>query len=671
MKRITVFFKKNVHIILPGFFALIVLLCGIIIFANSHGSVVINEVCTSNVSCCMDENGQYPDWIEIYNPTQEPVDISGYVVNKTTDLKKEKFTIPEGTILDAGSFYLFDPVFTVGTKGGTLNLLDVEKHYIDRVTVPKLKYDTTYARQADGADSWEIRTPTPGYSNSDGEELDPVLDGKVKASVKSGFYDEDFDLTLRSSDWGREIYYTTDGSDPVTNGVLYEAPIRIRDRSTEANVYSGIKEVSLYYTEGQMQPQESPVDKCTVVRAVARDHLGRFTDIYTFTYFVGFSDRKSYDDITVVAVSADPDDLFSNDNGIMVLGQAYDDYVNAGKPEEYDRNKANFTLRGRRSERFVNVEIFNEDHEEVLKADAAIKIKGMSSRWDEQKSLSVIFRKAYGGKYRESFTADGKDFDLHSFALDKCGQDSGTMMVDTLMTEVMSQTNCATAQRIPACLFINGEYWGFYWLTERFDRAFFADKYGVDKDDVVTKNMEDFTSDGEWNVDNFDREALIDYYAANIIVAHGGDWPGNNVRYWKTETDEGTPFGDGKLRAVIFDMNSHSMKDPKENVFDCLMERYYPFMKLTGGDDDFRKDIADRIDKMCEGELAQDKMLERIDVLYDMIRDQMVLNNMRFSNCSEEEALRLFDESVEDLRNFYRERYGYLEGYKEAYLNGE
>lgn len=625
-------------------FAAIICCSAVIVWRNSFGNVVINEVCTSNVSCCEDENGKYPDWIELYNPTDIDIDLSGYILNKSADTDKEKYVFPDGTILAPGSFFLLDPGFVMSSKGCSLNLLNKRKQYVDHITVPALEYDSTYARTGDGSRKWEQKTPTPGYSNADGTAVDAPIEGSVIASAETGFYDDDFNLNLISSVWGRKVLYTTDGSDPKKYGTVYDDPIRIHDMSDD-------------------------IDKCTVIRTVASDLLGRYTKENRYVYFVGFDKRAAYDDMTVLSVTADPDDLFSYENGIMVPGIDYDRYVEAGEPEEYETNKANFTRRGRTSERGMRFEVFDEDHKLVLDTDAGIRIKGLSSRWDDQKSFSVFFRKAYGGKYREEFTTDGVGFKDHSLAIDSCGQDKATKMMDAIMGYCMSESGCAVADRVPCCLFINGEYAGFYWLTDRFDASFFADRYGVDREDVKIIDKEDFTSGDEWSVENFDRESLLEYYASNIITAHDGDWPDYNVRFWRTGSDEGTEYGDSKMRPVIFDMNSTSMKSPEYDPIEFMMESFYPFQKLTEEDDNFRSDLVQKIDEMSADEFEQEKVLRLIDSLQERMEDQMILDRMRYFDCSAEEARKSFDESVDLIRSFYRNRWGYLETIKEKYLN--
>ena len=39
--------------------------------------LIINEFLASNDSCCKDSNGDYDDWVELYNDSNQPIDIGG------------------------------------------------------------------------------------------------------------------------------------------------------------------------------------------------------------------------------------------------------------------------------------------------------------------------------------------------------------------------------------------------------------------------------------------------------------------------------------------------------------------------------------------------------------------------------------------------------------------
>jgi len=639
-------------------------------FRHDSTNVVINEVCTSNVKNCKDDNGDYPDWVELYNPTDSDIDISGYVFSKSFSKKNDKYEIPSGTIMTPGSYFVFDPEFPMSSSGCGLILADVNNSPVDSVIVPKLKYDTVYARREDGQGDWGIKEPSPGWSNNESTDIAPILDGIVLASSESGFYDEDFELKLASSNTGRKIYYTLDGSDPVKNGIPYENPIHITDRSTEDNIYSAIPDVSTTYIDGISSMPSFPVDKCTVVSCVAKDSEGMFTKVCRYTYFVGFNSKDAYDDMTVISVVADPDDLFSYDKGIMVLGEYYDQYVAAGKPKDgYNDWKANFEQRGRESEREADLTIFDENHSLMLDKKCNMRLKGLSSRNDEQKSFSIVFRKAVGGNYKEKFKVGGIDFDVHAFVLDKCGQDIETKMKDTIMEYCMFDSSCATTHRIPCCLFLNGEYWGFYWLAERFDRSYLADRYGVNKESVEIKDTQEYESYRDWPVEEVDRESLIEYYAANIIVSHEGDWPYTNYRMWHTDVEGGTEFSDSKYRMMIFDMNSDSMENSLLNSFEYLIDRFPPFSDRLGIDKSFAADLCKKIDEMSKDEFEKGKMISLVDDFGNRIRGQMILDRMRYFDCSREEAEKSFDDHVEILREFYVDRYDNLDIMKKKFLS--
>ncbi len=234
----------------------------------------------------------------------------------------------------------------------------------------------------------------------------------------------------------------------------------------------------------------------------------------------------------------------------------------------------------------------------------------------------------------------------------------------------MKDTECATNDGVPCVLFLNGEYWGLYWLMDRLDESYLADEYGVNKDDVQIIDSEDFEEAGiDWDDDFIDRDSLIEYYAANIIVAHDGDWPAFNVRLWRTREDEGTKYGNGKLRPVIFDMNSMSMQNPDHDSIEVLMG-WYPFASPSE-DPGFRENLAAKIDEMRVNEFAEDKVITMIDGLYAQMQPQMVLDRMRYTDCSKEEAAASFEESVNILKDFFRNRWKPLEEQKERYLNGK
>lgn len=143
--------------------------------------VVINELQTHNNHTIYDAAGDYYDWVELYNSTDEDVDLSGCVLtDRETDVKR--WTIPEGTLIHKKSYLLVfltgangtdvkdgeDVVyapFSLGDSDTELVLYDSRAKLIDRVDIPPLADDVSYGRDSGG--EWLYYTlPTPGRDNA-------------------------------------------------------------------------------------------------------------------------------------------------------------------------------------------------------------------------------------------------------------------------------------------------------------------------------------------------------------------------------------------------------------------------------------------------------------------------------------------------------------------------
>lgn len=117
------------------------------------------------------------DWIEIYNPSTSPIDISGYKIydNGGQSGSKPKKEIAAGTILPAGGFFVIvvddtlDSGFGLSSGGEQVWLEKADGTLIDNVTFPALGVDTSYGRNPNGSNNWvKISPPTKGTSNVSG-----------------------------------------------------------------------------------------------------------------------------------------------------------------------------------------------------------------------------------------------------------------------------------------------------------------------------------------------------------------------------------------------------------------------------------------------------------------------------------------------------------------------
>jgi hypothetical protein len=63
----------------------------------SEAQIIINEIQSSNINTIIDEFSEYPDWIELYNSTDSPVDISGWYLSDDKQVLN-KWPIPSFTM---------------------------------------------------------------------------------------------------------------------------------------------------------------------------------------------------------------------------------------------------------------------------------------------------------------------------------------------------------------------------------------------------------------------------------------------------------------------------------------------------------------------------------------------------------------------------------------------
>jgi len=240
-------------------------------------AIVIHEFLADNGSRSpleggelLDGNGESSDWIELYNQSGLPVDISGWYLTDESD-QKTLWRFPaamggsgSGELVLAPGEYLIvfasgktqaeNPAnypyvdamgylhtnFQLSKEGEYLGLIEA-----DGVTVVH-EYD--YSRQEENisyGDSYgEARyfsNPTPGWAND--SSFTGFAD-KPSLSVKGGCYVEPFELVMTCRA-GSFIRYTTDGTLPsLTHGTIYSGPVTISGLTTVAarSFKPGLKE---------------------------------------------------------------------------------------------------------------------------------------------------------------------------------------------------------------------------------------------------------------------------------------------------------------------------------------------------------------------------------------------------------------------------------------------
>jgi hypothetical protein len=138
-------------------------------------SVVINEFMAVNSHTVADQDGEYDDWIELFNLSSEEIDLSGYyLTDSKNNLTKWKF--PESTSI-AGAGYLIiwadgdtnqvglHTNYKLSSLGERVILLTPQLHTIDKVEYNAQASELAYARVPNGTGDFIWQAATFNYKN--------------------------------------------------------------------------------------------------------------------------------------------------------------------------------------------------------------------------------------------------------------------------------------------------------------------------------------------------------------------------------------------------------------------------------------------------------------------------------------------------------------------------
>lgn len=147
--------------------------------ATGDANLSINEVMSLNVLTTKDENGTASPWIEIYNPTGQDIDLTGYAL--TDDFNSpQKAVLPSGVVAKANATLLLwadqNPAagpahinLFLPAAGGSIGLARPDGSFIDRLTFGAQEVDLSAAREPDGSSNWVTEwNASPGASNPKG-----------------------------------------------------------------------------------------------------------------------------------------------------------------------------------------------------------------------------------------------------------------------------------------------------------------------------------------------------------------------------------------------------------------------------------------------------------------------------------------------------------------------
>ncbi len=156
--------------------------------ADTCDTLCINEFMASNSSSSADPQGEYEDWIEIYNKGEIAVNLMGmYLSDDLAD--PSKWQLPDIT-LEPGAFMIvwadediedegLHADFKLSASGESVGLFNTDQTILDTLTFEAQSENISFGRYPDGSDNWQFFTSSsPGKSNTENpDELPGDIDG--------------------------------------------------------------------------------------------------------------------------------------------------------------------------------------------------------------------------------------------------------------------------------------------------------------------------------------------------------------------------------------------------------------------------------------------------------------------------------------------------------------
>ena len=165
------------------------------------GVLMINEICASSITTLRDGDGEYPDWIELYNASSKEIDLSNYALSDDPE-NLVKWRFPQGSVIKPGGYFVVyasgkekdadatgwpHAGFKLRSDGESVILSDIQGKMLDLVTYDLLESDTSWGRDEEGTGGFKVyRQPTPAQPNTRAGEV--AMDANFCLANTSGLY---------------------------------------------------------------------------------------------------------------------------------------------------------------------------------------------------------------------------------------------------------------------------------------------------------------------------------------------------------------------------------------------------------------------------------------------------------------------------------------------------
>ncbi len=610
----------------------------------------LSEIVSKNKNSLL-VNDKSPDWIELYNPTENAINLAGYFLSDEQE-NSMKWAFPNCEIVPK-SFLLIladeqekkdnylHTNFKVSSSGETIILSNPSLDFVEKVAVPSLATDISFSKIENG---WTTAEPSPLMAN-EGFNKAPLAIPVF--SHKSGVYQNDFELQISHTDSDITLtYFQNDLARPIeTKTARLQLPI------TESTIIC--------------------------IQASKKGHPSSVVGCESFIL-------QTAHDLPILSLMADETALFDTAKGMFELGPNAEKqwpFLGANFWEDLD-TEAYF-------------QYFNTLVDGTFYGHADLEMHGGR---ESRTNLQKTFRLKAKAKYQQPF------FD-HPFFLSQrvitqykrlvirnaSGDFNAGHCRDGFLQDylVHSGLDLDANSYQPIAVYINGQYYGLMGLREKMDKYYTWSNYQTTDIDLFENNgllqegdtiafrqqyqyilAEDLRQAEHYEQAKkyFDVANLTDYFIAQIGNVSTA-WPQNNIKYWRPKTV------DGKWRYLLYDMDialgRHKWTLPSE---DALLNKMTAFgdqnifintVNAFLANETFRNYFFNRHQDLYNTVLSTEEMLPAFDGFIPKIETEMQRHFKRwstnnFTNWQKEEQTKI--------RNFISNRPAYTMQYFDDYF---
>ncbi|MFK7983239.1 MAG: lamin tail domain-containing protein [Saprospiraceae bacterium] len=203
----------------------------------SAQDLVINEFLASNDAIIADQDGEFEDWIELYNNSNAAINLAGYALSDD-DENLAQWAFPAGTTIPANGYLVIwadndeeqaglHANFKLSGGGETIYLTSATGAFVDTIEYKDQTTDISFGRIPNGTGDFQVMKPTFNAENiadSDGDGIDAEndcndADASIGAKQAAGTTCNDA-INITQADQIQSDGCTCIGIIPAANGLV-------------------------------------------------------------------------------------------------------------------------------------------------------------------------------------------------------------------------------------------------------------------------------------------------------------------------------------------------------------------------------------------------------------------------------------------------------------------